>query len=164
MKVIFENVPEEIITLANECNEDFEGEQHYQHVNKNQRVTVNGSSLIIEGERCALWGDSFSILLDELTQSGQQPTTYETSDSRLKWSEDLSQYLSTRATPAEVLDEMRKRPQGTAWYCAADILATYAKERMPGTAEYRKAAAEGSLPPVEAYEILKLMTERGYDI
>lgn len=120
MKVIFSGVPEVICNnikesiadaLPNHQYYDAEGRvQFFQHVNTNQSVTVKGSTVTVEGERCALWGDHNAGAMARLMASGIKPTIYETSDMRLKWHETLSSYMEgPRATFDESLRYCREK-------------------------------------------------------
>lgn len=71
--------------------EDSYGEiQWQQHVNPNQHMLVIGTTITVEGERCALWGDHHAEAMSILRDSGAMSTSYETSDYRLKWHETLA--------------------------------------------------------------------------
>ena len=119
MKVIFSGVPDRIIAnikesiahqLGNSQYEDSEGKVcWYQHVNTNQSVTVKGSTVTVEGERCALWGDHHYSALKMLKDSGIKPSEYHTSDSRLQWHETLSSYMERRGTYDEALRYSREK-------------------------------------------------------
>ena len=64
--------------------------QYQQHVNQNQHVLVIGTTITVEGERCALWGDHHAESMKLLRDIGAVPTSYQTSDSRLEWHETLA--------------------------------------------------------------------------
>ena len=99
MRVIF-NVSHEVadriadsitVQLPYSQTEDSYGETQWrQHVNPNQHVLVVGTTITVEGERCALWGDHHAEAMGILRDSGAVPTSYQTSDSRLEWHETLA--------------------------------------------------------------------------
>ena len=120
MKVIFSGVPDRIIAnikesiadaLPNHQYYDAEGRaQFFQHVNTNQSVTVKGTTVTVEGERCALWGDHNAGAMARLMASGIKPSEYHTSDSRLEWHETLAGYMEgPRATFDEALRYCREK-------------------------------------------------------
>ena len=119
MKVIFSGVPDRIIAnikgsiahqLGNSQYEDRCGKVcWYQHVNTNQSIKVEGSTVTVEGERCALWGDHNAGAMARLMASGIKPSEYHTSDSRLQWHETLSSYMERRGTYDEALRYSREK-------------------------------------------------------
>ena len=79
------------VRLPYSQTEDSYGEiQWRQHVNPNQHMLVIGTTITVEGERCALWGDHHAEAMAILKQSGDVPTSYQTSDVRLQWHETLA--------------------------------------------------------------------------
>ena len=113
MKVIFSGVPDRIIAdikesiahqLGNSQYEDHNAKVcWYQHVNTNQSIEIRGTTVTVEGERCALWGDHNADAMARLMASGIKPSEYRTSDSRLEWHETLSSYMERRGTYDEAL-------------------------------------------------------------
>jgi len=102
MKVVFTDVPEVLCNSIKESiahqlgNSQYDQDGKtcwYQHVNPNQHVEIKGSTVTVEGERCALWGDHHAEALRLLLSSGIKPWVYETSDTRLKWHETLMDYM-----------------------------------------------------------------------
>lgn len=96
MYVMFINIPEHIANLSAWCGERFEDEnfdeggRQWPHVNYNQSIRLVETSpgvhtLIIEGERCALWGDQHGPLMKALKDEGFEPLVYETTDPTLEW-------------------------------------------------------------------------------
>lgn len=167
MFIQFKNVSTTTVAIAlvaiaarGDGSDDAEMHQSY---NPNQRAALVGTTLTIEGERCALWGDDLAPLMAHLRAIGEQPTAYKTADARLYWHETLASYLETRASPAEVLDAVKAFGQNrTSVYCAASALAEKAERCQPGTMAYRRALADGTVPPKEAYVILEIF-ERQHD-
>lgn len=158
MKVVFKNVAPALLTLARECMENLIADFQYQHVNTDQRLQIEGKTLVISGQRCAINGDSLAPLMIALKADGRVPFEYQTSDSRLEWWDTLDSYLTRQGTPAEVLAAW---PSG---YLSAEKLARLAFNCPVGSPEYRRAAAAGTVPPNEAYELLKLFLKSGYSL
>ena len=114
--------------LGNSQYVDSKGETcWYQHVNENQWVLFEGSTVTVEGERCALWGDHNARALEMLKESGIKPTTYETSDSRLQWHETLAGYMETRASYEEASRYCKEKKTSPKYYRALRELALQAE-------------------------------------
>jgi len=144
MKAIFFNVPVKLRiamqdaiekALPNSQYEVSEGNvQWYQHINPNQRVDfLHCDLVVVEGERCALWGDHYALALKMLQDSGIKPTLYETSNHCLKWHETLASYMENRASYEEALKHCRKTQGNPHYYKALRGLALQAErlERYP---------------------------------
>jgi len=130
MKVVFTGVSQGLCNsikesiaegLANCQYEDRDGVvRFYQHVNTNQSVTFNGSTVVVEGERCALWGDHHAQALRMLSYSGIEPSKYETSDTRLKWYETLRSFMEGRAPYEMALKHCRETQSNPQYYKALE--------------------------------------------
>ena len=125
MYVEFRNLPADAISLAKNCHQEWcdntSVEEHkchstgrnmmrvvhkYQHVNTDQCITINRNTIVVEGQRCALWNDEFAPLMKLLMDSNFKPAYYETSDARLEWFETLEDYYFKRASPNEAVARM----------------------------------------------------------
>lgn len=103
MKVVFTAVPEALrASISRSIREGLANCQYHdannvaqfdQYVNPNQSIEVKGTTVTVEGERCALWGDHNAEAMHALSISGLKPWVYETSDSRLKWDDTLAGYM-----------------------------------------------------------------------
>jgi len=131
MKVIFTDVPVALRVLISQsiqeglANSQYEGQEGdtcwYQHVNQNQTVEVFGSTVIVEGERCALWGDHNAKAMHALSISGLKPSEYHTSDPRLQWHETLSSYMEgPRASYEEAIKHCRETERNPRYYKALE--------------------------------------------
>ena len=99
MRVIF-NVSHDVanriadsitVRLPYSQTEDSFGEIQWRTcVNPNQHMLIVGTTITVEGERCALWGDHHAEAMRILRDIGAMSTSYETSDYRLKWYETLA--------------------------------------------------------------------------
>ena len=67
-------------------------------LNPEQRVYLDGTTLAVEGHRCALDQDGGFRLAESIVGKNAVPVRYETSDKRLKWYETLDGYMARRAT------------------------------------------------------------------
>lgn len=102
MNVIFHNVPAVmhaeitvlIVAAKNRMSYiDWDGlPVHYDHVNPNQCARLIGNTLVISGERCALWSEHGG-LMQFILNSGLEPKNYSTSDTRLRWSDTLESFM-----------------------------------------------------------------------
>jgi len=129
MKVVFTGVPEVLCNsisksiahqLGNSQYHDADGvARFYGHVNQNQHVEIKGSTITVEGERCALWSDHNRGAMHALSISGLKPWAYETSDSRLKWHETLMDYMEgPRASFHEALQYCKEKGLSPTYFYA----------------------------------------------
>jgi hypothetical protein len=102
---------DELVVIADEIHD-----QHIDcyYVNGNQSITREGDSVVVSGERCALWGDDFAPIMLELKKLQQVGSavivSYQTSDVRLNWYETLHYYMrSDRSTPSEKMAYYRMK-------------------------------------------------------
>lgn len=147
MIVKFVNLPASIINLALECQESLSYDMQYQHVNRNQDVEVRGASIIISGERNALWGDSLAPLMEALR--GFTPSEYHTSDARLAWYETFGQYCDHLPID-EAVELLPLWADGhstpRAWQYEILQRAAAACRGLDDPMRYARAYAEGTLP------------------
>ena len=125
MKVVFSGVSKEICTIISrsiaeglEMVSSGDGTL-YSYVNPNQSVEVRGTTVTVEGERCALWGDHHKEAMHTLSISGVEPSEYRTSDSRLRWEETLTGYMEgQRASYDEALRYCREKKLNPTYFYA----------------------------------------------
>ena len=77
--------------------------------NMDQKVSIEGDTLTVEGQRCALWTDEYSEIMKSLKVKGFRPVQYETSDKRLEWHETMMDFIATRASEKDFLKYCEER-------------------------------------------------------
>ena len=128
MKVVFTAVPEALRALILKSiqkglavSQYYDADncvRFYAHINENQSITVRGSTVTVEGERCALWGDHNQQAMHALANSGIKPSEYHTSDSRLEWHETLAGYMKKRGTYDEALRYCKEKGLSPSYFYA----------------------------------------------
>ena len=129
MKVVFSGVSNALIAIISRSIAKGLGNSQYlngnnktcwyQHINTNQSIEIKNSTITVEGERCALWGDHHREAMHTLSISGVEPSEYRTSDSRLRWDETLTGYMEgQRASYDEALRYCREKKLNPTYFYA----------------------------------------------
>lgn len=138
MKAVFRNVPAAVALVCARVAQEFitqwcddDGREVYQHVNYDQGISVDGTTVTIAGQRNALWAEHGEAMR-ALQVAGVQPLIYETSDWRLAWDETLwtyhqqslalwGKYTATQAAAALSRQELRLLQAARAFFAARGI-------------------------------------------
>ena len=153
MLVTFKNVPKTILNPAMKgiaAMEESIKEGLWPCVNMDQNVIVEGSSLTITGQRCALWADWHGNTMQACKDAGLRPAEYQTSDKRLRWFETLESYMDSRATSEESLDYYFSRAEREGGYLFHNPKGTRIGQD-PAIARYLQLGAdEAAMPRIRA--------------
>lgn len=132
MKAVFRNVPAAVVGVCARVAQEFDNEwAGDQHVNPDQSIAVEGTTVTVTGQRNALWAEHGEAM-KALQAAGAQPLIYETSDWRLAWDETLwayhqkslalwNKYTTAQAAAALTRQELRLLQAARAFFAARGI-------------------------------------------
>ena len=138
MKAVFRNVPAAVSLVCARVAQEFitdwcddEGRGLYPHVNYDQGMSVDGTTVTIAGQRNALWAEHGEAMR-ALQEAKLLPLIYETSDWRLAWDETLwtyhqkslalwGKYTATQAAAALSRQELRLLQAARAYFATKGV-------------------------------------------